>query len=583
MPVRFKFLRDTWRLIKPYWTSEERFTAWLLLGAVITLTLAMVYMNVQFNYWNNDFYNALQEKDKASFWRLMGRFTMLATIYIAMAVYAFYLNQMLQIRWRRWLTDSYLDQWLSDRAYYRLQLSGNPADNPDQRIAEDMHIFVDQSLDLALGFLNAVVTLGSFAGILWGLSGPLEIPYAGPLEIPDPGGQIVIPGYMLWAALLYAIAGTWLTHKIGKKLIGLNFYQQRFEADFRFGLVRFRENTEGVALYNGERDEMRNFRARFGSILDNWWQIMKRQKILNTFTIGYNQAAIIFPFLVAGNRYFAGTIQLGGLMQISSAFGHVQGSLSWFIGAYNTFANWKATADRLLGFHNAIEDARAEMRSKSGVQQSLDTESELVINNVSLTLPNGSPLLATSSAIIKSGESVLIRGPSGSGKSTLFRAIAGIWPFGAGQVRLPRNPRGLFLPQRPYLPIGTLRDVIAYPIRDGDFSDENVSDALITVGLQHLSARLNEQQNWSMQLSPGEQQRVAFARAVLQQPAWLFLDEATSSLDEDAQQQLYRMLKEKLKKTTIISIGHRPSLQAFHTRTLELKSDGHGSRVLTAA
>jgi putative ATP-binding cassette transporter len=575
MSVRFKFLRDIWGLIKPYWTSEERFTAWLLLGAVIALTLAMVYMNVQFNYWNNDFYNALQEKDKASFWKLMGRFTILATIYIAMAVYAFYLNQMLQIRWRRWLTDSYLNQWLSDRAYYRLQLSGNPADNPDQRIAEDMHIFVDQSLDLALGFLNAVVTLGSFVGILWGLSGPLEIPYN--------DSQIVIPGYMLWAALFYAIGGTWLTHKIGKKLIGLNFYQQRFEADFRFGLVRFRENTEGVALYNGERDEMRNFRTRFGSILDNWWQIMKRQKILNTFTIGYNQAAIIFPFLVAGNRYFAGTIQLGGLMQISSAFGHVQGSLSWFIGAYNTFANWKATADRLLGFHNAIEDARAEMRSKSGVRQSEETESGLEIDNVSLTLPNGSPLLAASSAVINPGESVLIRGPSGAGKSTLFRAIAGIWPFGAGQIRLPRNARGLFLPQRPYLPIGTLRDVIAYPMRDGGFSDEDVSEALVTVGLQHLNARLNEQHNWSMQLSPGEQQRVAFARAVLLQPAWLFLDEATSSLDENAEQELYRMVKERLRQTTIISIGHRSTLQDFHSRTLELKSDGQGSLVLTAA
>ena len=575
MPARFKFLRDTWRLIKPYWTSEERFTAWFLLAAVIALTLAMVYMNVLFNYWNNDFYNALQEKDKASFWRLMGRFTMLATIYILMAVYAFYLNQMLQIRWRRWLTDSYLNQWLSDRAYYRLQLSGNPADNPDQRIAEDMKIFVDQSLDLALGFLNAVVTLGSFIGILWGLSGPLEIPYN--------GGNIVIPGYMVWAALVYAVVGTWLTHKIGKKLIGLNFNQQRFEADFRFGLVRFRENTEGVALYNGERDEMRSFRSQFRNVVDNWWQIMKRQKILNTFTIGYNQAAIIFPFAVAGNRYFAGTLQLGGLMQISSAFGHVQGSLSWFIGAYNTFATWKATADRLLGFHDAIDNARAEMRSKSGVQQIQDSESELVIDNVSLTVPDGSPLLSTSSAVVNPGDSVLIRGPSGAGKSTLFRAIAGIWPFGSGQVRLPRNLRGLFLPQRPYLPIGTLREVIAYPMRERGFSDENVSDALTNVGLPHLIARLNEQQNWSMQLSPGEQQRVAFARAILQQPAWLFLDEATSSLDENAEQQLYGMLKEKLPQTTVISIGHRLSLQDFHTRTLELKSDGLGSRVLTPA
>ena len=572
MPARFQFLRDTWRLIKPFWTSEERFMAWLLLGAVITLTLAMVYMNVQFNYWNNDFYNAIQEKDKASFWRLMGRFTLLATIYIAMAVYAFYLNQMLQIRWRRWLTDSYLNQWLSDRAYYRLQLSGNPADNPDQRIAEDLKIFVDQSLDLALGFLNAVVTLASFVGILWGLSGPLEIPYN--------GGHIAIPGYMVWAALLYAVVGTWLTHKIGRKLIGLNFNQQRFEADFRFGLVRFRENAEGVALYGGEQDELRSFRARFGSVVGNWWQIMKRQKILNTFTIGYNQAAIIFPFAVAGNRYFAGTIQLGGLMQISSAFGHVQGSLSWFIGAYNTFAIWKATVDRLLGFHDAIETARAQMRSQSGVQQTRDTESDLMIDNVTLALPNGTPLMAPSSATIKSGESWLIRGPSGSGKSTLFRAIAGIWPFGNGRVRMPRDLSALFLPQRPYLPIGTLRHVIAYPAREESFSEENARDALTTVGLQHLTGRLEEEQNWSMQLSPGEQQRIAFARALLQQPAWLFLDEATSALDEGAERLLYRMLKEKLPRTTVVSIGHRSTLQAFHTRSLELKVDGHGTRVL---
>jgi putative ATP-binding cassette transporter len=574
MPARFKYLRDAWRLIKPYWTSDERFTAWLLIGTVVALTLAMVYMNVQFNDWYNSFYNALQEKDKASFWKLMGRFAILATIYIVMAVYAFYLNQMLQIRWRRWMTDVYLKEWLSDRAYYRLQLTGNPADNPDQRIADDMKFFVDQSLDLALGFLNAVVTLGSFVGILWNLSGPAEIPLN--------GSQIVIPGYMVWAALIYAIAGTWLTHKIGKKLIGLNFNQQRFEADFRFSLVRFRENTEGVALYRGEPDELHGFRARFGNVMDNWWRIMKRQKILNFFTIGYNQAAIIFPFVVAGNRYFAGTIQLGGLMQISNAFGHVQGSLSWFIGAYNTFASWKATSDRLIGFHYAIENARAQANDKSGVERMQGAQPELAIENVSLQLPNGTPLLAASNATIKPGDSWLIRGPSGSGKSTLFRAIAGIWPFGSGRVRLPKDGRVLFLPQKPYLPIGTLRDVVSYPA-DGGFPDQAVEDALAAVGLPQLAGRLDEEQNWSMQLSPGEQQRIAFARALLQQPAWLFLDEATSSLDEYAEQKLYRMLKEKLPQTTLVSIGHRSTLQAFHARLLELKDDGHGSRVLTPA
>lgn len=575
MPARPHFLRDTWGLIKPYWTSQERFSAWLLLAAVVGLTLAMVYMNVLFNDWYNLFYNALQEKNKEAFFRLLGRFTVLAAIYIAMAVYAFYLNQMLQIRWRRWLTEDYLRQWLAERTYYRMQLTGNPADNPDQRIAEDFKLFVDDTLSLSLGFLNAVVTLGSFVGILWGLSGPLAIPYN--------GGEIVIPGYMVWAALLYAIAGTWLTHRIGKALIGLNFNQQRFEADFRFSLVRFRENTEGVALYNGEQDELRSFRSRFGNVVDNWWRIMKRQKILNSFTIGYNQLAVIFPFLVAGNRYFAGTIQLGGLMQISNAFGQVQNSLSWFIGAYNNFASWKATADRLLGFHYAIEREREEMRQASGVEQVQDAGQDLVIDNIALNLPGGQSLVAASSATIKPGESLLIRGPSGSGKSTLFRAIAGIWPFGAGRIRVPANFRVLFLPQRPYLPIGTVRQVVAYPTREADFSDERIAEVLTAVGLPQLTGRLDEHQHWALQLSPGEQQRVAFARALLQKPAWLFLDEATSALDEAAEAKLYELLKARLPDTTIISIGHRPALIEYHSRRLELKEDGNGTRVLLPA
>lgn len=576
MPARKSFLRDVWRLIKPYWTSEERFTAWLLLAAVIGLTLAMVYMNVQFNTWYNSFYNALQEKDKAAFWKLMGRFAILATIYIAMAVYAFYLNQMLQIRWRRWLTDDYLKQWLADRAYYRLQLTGNPADNPDQRIAEDFKLFVDETLTLSLGFLNAVVTLGSFIGILWGLSGPLPISYN--------GAEIVIPGYMVWAALLYAIAGTWITHKIGRSLIGLNFNQQRFEADFRFGLVRFRENAEGVALYGGEPDEMRNFRQRFGNVVDNWWRIMKRQKILNSFTIGYSQAAVIFPFLVAGNRYFAGTIQLGGLMQISNAFGQVQGSLSWFIGAYAGFASWKATSDRLLGFHDAIENARQQQAQTGGVKVVDDGGAGLSLENVSLTLPDGSPLLEAANIGIAPQDSVLIQGPSGSGKSTLFRAIAGIWPFGSGRVHMPKGASRLFLPQKPYLPLGTLRDVVCYPARDASpFSDDALRDTLNAVGLQQLAGRLDEQQNWALQLSPGEQQRIAFARALLQKPDWLFMDEATSALDEANEERLFKLLKERLPQTTLVSVGHRSALNEYHARRLELRDDGSGTRALVAA
>ncbi len=504
----------------------------------------------------------------------MIRFGVLAGIYITMAVYAFYLNQMLQIRWRRWMTEIYLKRWLAERTYYRMQLTGSPADNPDQRIAEDFKLFVDETLSLALGFLNAVVTMGSFVGILWVLSGPLAIPYD--------GHEFVIPGYMVWAALVYAVIGTWLTHKIGKALIGLNFNQQRFEADFRFSLVRFRENSEGVALYGGEDDEFRNFRLRFGNVVSNWWRIMKRQKVLNSFTIGYNQLAVIFPFVVAGNRYFAGTIQLGGLMQISNAFGQVQGSLSWFIGAYNSFASWKATADRLLGFHYAIEKAREDLQQQSGVRQAQDDSEELVIDNVALSLPNGEPLISASNATFKSGESLLICGPSGSGKSTLFRAIAGIWPFGKGHMRIPAGFRVLFLPQRPYLPIGTIRDVVSYPASPDEFSDEQIKDVLHAVGMPQLVDRINDHQHWSLQFSPGEQQRIAFARAILQKPAWLFLDEATSALDEAAEEKLYRLLKERLAGTTIISIGHRPALIAFHSRRLELREDGFGTRALVA-
>lgn len=571
-----RFWRDAWSLIKPYWQSEEKFMAWLLLGTVIALTLAMVYMSVQFNQWYNLFYNSLQEKDKHEFFHQMLRFALLATIYIVMAVYSIYLNQMLQIRWRRWLTDKYLNRWLAERTYYRMQLIGNPADNPDQRIAEDLRLFVEETLSLSLGLLNAVVTLASFAGILWVLSGPLAIPYN--------GGEIVIPGYMVWVALIYAIVGTWLTHKIGRPLIGLNFNQQRFEADFRFGLVRFRENAEGVALYRGEQDEKRNFDGRFVNVIDNWWRIMKRQKMLMWFTAGYSQAAVIFPFLVASPRYFSGAIQLGGLIQISNAFGQVQGALSWFIGAYNMFASWKATSDRLLGFHYAIEDARAQSQRSAGVALSADEKTDdLVIEDMQIYLPNGKGLLTAPSALIKSGESLLIRGPSGAGKSTLFRAIAGIWPFGGGRIRLPQNFRVLFLPQRPYLPIGTLRQVVSYPHSDADFSDERIVEVLRACGLPELVGRLDDAQHWAQQLSPGEQQRIAFARALLHKPGWLFMDEATSALDESSEAVLYGLIKQRLPDTTLISIGHRPSLAGFHTRSLELKENDDGVRVLAPA
>jgi len=560
-------LRDAWTLIRPYWFSEDRWAGLGLLAAVIGLALFTVFINVLLSKWYNSFYNAIQDKDFPAFRNLLIRFSWLALLYIIAAVYQIYLNQMLQIRWRRWLTERYLGAWLADGAYYRMQLSAGETDNPDQRIADDLRLFVAGALSLSIGGLRAFVTLVSFLGILWGLSGSATIPLG--------TMQITIPGYMVWAALLYAIAGTWLTNYIGRPLVRLNFNQQRYEADFRFNLVRFRENTEGVALYRGEADEMRNFRERFSWVVRNWWDIMRRQKRLTWFTAGYGQAAVIFPFLVAAPRYFRGEIPLGALMQTSQAFGQVQESLSFIVNSYTDLAEWRAVILRLLGFERALGRVHAEARQE-GVHREADAEAGLSLDRVNLQLPGGRPLLEDVNLAIRPGDTTLISGPSGAGKSTLFRAIAGIWPFGRGQIRLPRGARVLFLPQKPYLPIGTLREVTSYPAPAERIDDAALREALEVVGLDALTGRLDESAHWALSLSPGEQQRIAFARALVQKPDWLFLDEATSALDEATEARLYALLRDRLPGATIVSVGHRSTLRAFHKRRVTVTPNGAG-------
>jgi putative ATP-binding cassette transporter len=565
------FLRDLWALTRPYWQSAERWTALGLLAAVVGLNLGLVYINVQLNYWQNSFYNSLQDKDIDAFYDLLLHFSLLAAAFIVTAVYQLYLNQMLQIRWRRWLTDRYLEAWTGDRNYYRMQLTDAGTDNPDQRIAEDLALFVDKTLNLTLGLLSAVVTLGSFVTILWTLSGTLQFALA--------GTDVSIPGYMVWIALLYAVAGTWLAHVIGYPLAGLNFNQQKFEANFRFSLVRFRENAEGIAIYGGEADEVRGLRRRFSDVFDNWWAIMRRQKKLMWFQSGYGQVAIIFPYVVAAPRYFSGAIPLGGLMQTASAFGQVQEALSWFVSAYVQLAQWKATVDRLTSFRAAT--ARAAGSREAGIAVA-GTEEALSARDVELRLPDGKPLLAPFDAAVRPGESVLVTGPSGSGKSTLFRAIAGIWPFGSGRLLKPAA-RMLFLPQKPYLTIGALREQLAYPAGPEAFGDDAYRAALEDVGLPRFAGRLDEQQHWANVLSPGEQQRIAFARALLHRPQWLFLDEATASLDEESEARLYRLLKERLPGTAVVSIGHRPTLAQFHDRRWRIERGAAGAGILVAA
>ena len=574
------FLRDVWHLSRPYFRSEERWSARLLLGVIIAMNLLLVGMDVVLNFWNGAFYDSLQTKDWKAFVELLflGRaspsgffgfmpgFCIVAVLYIAVAVYRTYLNQWLQIRWRRWMTARFLDEWLSDRAYYRISLTADPAgagtDNPDQRIADDIRSFVADTLSLGLDLLSNVVSLFSFVGILWSLSGPITL------------GGITIGGYMVWAALAYAIVGTFFTHLVGRPLALLNFRQQRFEADFRFALVRLRENTEGVALYGGEAEEKQGLHGRFRNVIENWWAIMNRTKLLNTLVSGYSQVAVIFPIVVAAPRYFSGAIQLGGLTRTASAFGQVQSAMSWFVNSYASLASWRAEVERLATFQRAIAAAHEATAHGAGQGAALGAapDGRLTLDDLTLTLPTGEALLQHAGMAFQRGESTVITGRSGSGKSTLFRAIAGIWPFGTGKVRRPAGTY-LFLPQRPYIPLGTLRHAVAYPDEDRGADDARIAAALRDAGLEQLIPRLDEDAPWAQTLSGGEQQRLAIARALLLRPDWLFLDEATASLDPEAEKQLYATLREQLPQTTIVSIAHRPAVAAFHDRQVVFRRE----------
>jgi putative ATP-binding cassette transporter len=559
-------LAAVWRIAAPYFSSDDKWAGRGLLAAVIAIELAVVFLTVLFNRWNNVFYNALQERNQAVFTYQIGYFCFLAAFWIGLKVYQLYLNQWLQIRWRRWMTDRYLGGWLHDANHYRMQLLGDAADNPDQRIAEDTQRFVEQTLQLGIGLLSAVVTLVSFVFILWGLSNEA------PLHLF--GRDIAIPGYLVWGALIYAVLGTTLTHLIGWPLVGLNFQQQRYEADFRFNLVRARENAEQIALLHGEPVERTRLLSRFGLVVENWLGIMQRTKKLTAFTATYSQASVIFPYVLVAPAYFAEKVQLGGMMQTASAFSSVQDSLSFFITSYRTLAEWQSVVARLNGFEESIKNAAALTTRQNIIHVGADAKAAIDLEKLSVSLPNGTPLVTADGFSIRSGERTLLTGPSGSGKSTLFRAIAGIWPFGTGSIAIPAQATLMMLPQRPYFPVGTLKAAIAYPAEPSAFSPEQVGETLGAVGLPKLALRLDEDAHWNRTLSLGEQQRLGIARALLHKPQYLFLDEATASLDEPSEAALYDLIEERLAATTIVSIGHRSTLEAFHRRGVTLARDG---------
>jgi putative ATP-binding cassette transporter len=554
-------IRTAWCLAKGYWASEEKRSAWLLLASVLVLNLGTVYIGVRINEWNRAFYNALQTFDAMELFRQIGIFGILVTFAVLISVSTLYLNQWLQIRWRRWLTKRYLAAWLADRAYYKLQL-GSAADNPDQRISEDLNQFTGYILTLSIGLISSVVSLFSFLTILWGLSGAADFPVSAL-------GTVHIPGYLVWAALIYAALGTWLTVTVGRPLVALNSARQRYEADFRFSLVHLREHAESVALYGGEPVELGLFDERFRNVFTNFRQIMKQQIRLSALTMSYAQVAVIFPVIVVSPRYFARQILLGGLMQAVNAFSYVQNALSFIVNSYNDIATWEAVTQRLGDFEERLLAIRESMRAPQSILIRRDSGGGIAIDQLDLDLPDGTPFLRGVAFAVDQGDGLLIAGPSGSGKSTLLRAIAGIWPFGRGRIRLGKGQIA-FVPQRPYLPLGTLAEVLLYPTIGKISVPVDLPAVLDEVGLGALADELDKVENWSARLSLGEQQAIVFARFLLTKPKLLFLDEATSALDETTETHLLGLLRTKSWSPTVVSVGHGAVLRNFHKQTVDL-------------
>ena len=555
-------------LITPYWNSEEKKSARLYLAAIITLTIAAVYMTLLLNEWFNSFYSALQNYDSDAVYRGLLRFTGLAFAHIAFAVYSYYLQQRLALRWRKWMTKNYLAKWTGQQMYYRLEMfSQGTADNPDQRISEDINLFTARTLSFMSGLLRSATTIVCFIFVLWNLS---EI-----LSFSAAGQEFHIYGYLVWTALAYSVLGTWITHKVGHRLVSLNYLQQKLEADFRFSMVRLRETAESVAFYNGAAKEEAFLSNRFMTLLRNTLFIIKKQKQLSWLTNSYAQIAIIFPFVVAVPRYLSQNISLGGLMQIANCFGKVQDAMSYFVDVYASLAEWQSCAERLLSFDKHIAAIEKETEEKSGSLVREETPDRLRLTDVTISVPamdenkRTREIISSAACTIRSGEHVILKGPSGSGKSTLLRTLAGFWPYVKGHISIPAPSEMMFIPQKPYIPMGTSAEAASYPLETAD--EEILSSLLVECGLSHLMEKPDTEADWSHILSLGEQQKLAFVRVFLRKPKWVFLDEATSAMDEETEEKMYRLLT-ALPGTTVISIGHRSTLDKWHNRVLRIEN-----------
>ena len=597
-------LKTFWILARPFWVSEEKKSAWLLLSAVIGFTIAQNWISIRLSYWNRSFFDTIQRGDYGYFVHLGGVMIVLIFLSITFWLAEDYLFSSLKIRWRRWMTARFLDQWLGDRAHYLGQLDSIHGDNPDQRISEDIRSFVFTSLDLLMQLLSALIGLIAFVVILWTLSdGPPT-----PLGRPPPvnlheslawfeRGYLAlwrgyetsmafltsIPGHLVWFCFLYSWVGSWLVNKVGRPIIGLAYEQEKLEADFRFGLIRLRENSESTALLEGEPAERRTLGASFSRIVGNFNARLIKQVHLNAFKAVYFRLSDSVPLLLSAPRFFAGTITLGQLTQLTGAFGRVQSSLNFFINSYETIAGWWAVTERLDGFVRGIEHSHELRLQQSRIYSTGRVGNELVVKNLALFRPDGKPLLAPVSFSLSPGDSVLITGPSGCGKSTLLRALAGLWPYEQGFVHLPAPFRCMVMPQRPYLPIGSLRNAVCYPQPSDEFTYDAMRTALALAQIPTLASRLDEEAHWSQLLSGGEQQRVALARIFLLKPDWLFLDESTAAMDENAEHAFYLSLRAALPDVAYLTIAHRSTLRAVHARNFRVLAHEDGTHHLTEA
>ena len=554
-------LRFFWQLCRGYWQSANKATAWALLTGMILLNLIVVYIMLLFNDWDKAFYDTLQQYDFDAFSGLLWDFAVLTVAFIVLYILALYVQQALQIKWRVWMTEQYLANWMKKQVYYRMKVMGSDTDNPDQRISEDISLFAELSLGIFIGFVKQLMTIVGFGIVLWELSEAFVVPL-GSLSFELHGG-------MLWACLIYAVVGTYLAHRVGHQLIGLTFEQQRFEADFRFSMMRARENSESIAFYGGEGAETVGFKQRFAKVITNYWGLMRRRKVVNFYSTTFGQFGLIFPIFLVLPSYFNGTMQLGSFMQAISAFETLQTALAYFVDIYPQLAELSAVTQRLGGFTGHMEDVETLV---SDVTKKETADAALAFENLKVQLPNGRTLLENCSLMLPEGSYTLITGSSGCGKSTLLRTIAGLWPFGHGGMQMPEKGHIFFLPQRPYLPMASLRRAVCYPQMEAD--DARLKSLLQQVGLERIVNQLDTEDDWSRILSLGEQQRIAFVRVLLAKPAWVFMDESTSALDENWEKTMYELIKKELPHTGIVSVGHRSSLFAQHEKELQLTGDG---------